>query len=191
MTDRSRDMRGWLTTPLVTLLLAPGIAISLGILVSLSSTSPVDTGERAADDMLVLHARIFAVGWLLLWALPWWRGLRGIRIGAAVVTGLVLIAGPVRLFDWAGLFQGQVPTIDAYVVAYAVLIGIPIIGFVVSVVTGHRLVAGAFVVVALIMGLPIYALAEHHAGGDRRAPGGSAGSVCVMHSGSHDICPGG
>ncbi|MEV6848361.1 hypothetical protein [Actinoplanes sp. NPDC051411] len=187
--DESRDIRGWLVTPLVTLLVAPALAVSVGILVAASSTST--TAEHTADSTLVLHARIFAAGWLLLWALPWWRGLRDIRIGAAAVIGAVLVAGPLRLIDANLVFEEHSPDIPAYILVVIVLIGVPIVGFVLSAIKRHFLLAGAFVIIALVMGLPIYALAARHAGGEHRDPAGSAGPVCVMHSGSHDVCPGG
>jgi hypothetical protein len=187
--DRSRDIPGWSLTPLVTLLLAPALAVSMSILVAASSTST--TAEQTADSTLVLHARIFVAGWLLLWALPWWRGLRDIRIGAAAVIGAVLVVGPLRLVDPTTVFEDHRPHIEGYILVVILLIGVPIVGLIVSAARRRFLQAGLFVVIALIMGLPIYALAEHHAGGEHETPPGSAGSVCVMHSGSHDVCPGG
>jgi hypothetical protein len=39
----------------------------------------------------------FAALWLLLWLVPWWRGLRGPRIGLAIVAGAVLLIAPIRM----------------------------------------------------------------------------------------------
>jgi hypothetical protein len=202
--DRRRDRTGWLTTPLVTLVLAPALAISIGILVAESSTAypgicqaaaATNGCEETVSSMLVLHARIFAAGWLLLWALPWWRGLRAIRIGAAVALGAVLLAAPLRLVDWGGIDLDLRDRSTRYAVVIVLLIGLPLVGFVWSALTGHRWVAAAFVVLALVMGMPVYALARvaYHTNleQDSSPPGGGAGSVCVMHSGSHDVCPGG
>jgi len=114
---RERDLRGWIAVPLVTLVLAPAVAVSLGILVAESSTAyPAICDTAAASNgcqetvygMVAVHARFFLAGWLLLWALPWWRRLRPYRIGAAVLVGLVLIAAPLRLVggvSFDGLFS--------------------------------------------------------------------------------------
>jgi hypothetical protein len=182
-------MRGWLVTPLVTLVVAPALAISMSILVAASSTST--TAEQTADSTLVLHARLFVGGWLLLWAVPWWRGLRDLRTGAAAAIGAVLVVGPLRLIDPSVVLEDGHVRANAYLLVVAVLIGVPIVGFVSSAVRRRFVQAGVFVIIALIMGLPIYALAQRHAGGEHATPPGSAGPACVMHSGSKDVCPGG
>jgi hypothetical protein len=200
--DRGRDLRGWLTTPLVTVVLAPALAISIGVLVAESSTSypgfcdaSVSTNgcEESVFAMFVLHARIFLAGWLLLWALPWWRGLRAARIAVAAVIGAVLLAAPLRLVDWGTVFEDRGRSTNAYLAALVLMIGAPIVGIIWSASIGRRGLAAAFVVLAIFMGLPIYALASHYAGNDRPVPQSVPGAnpPCAMHSGSHDICPGG
>ena len=114
---KTRDLPGWIATPLVTLVLAPALAISLSILVAESSTTYPTICEAAAATngcqetvygMIALHARFFLAGWLLLWAVPWWRRLRPYRIAAAALVALVLIAAPLRLLgpvSVGGLFS--------------------------------------------------------------------------------------
>lgn len=204
--DRRRDLPGWLATPLVTLLLAPGLAISVGILAAESSTTypglcraaeATNGCEETVFAMFVLHARIFLAGWLLLWAVPWWRGLRRIRIAAAVVFSGVLLAAPVRLVDWSNPFDwsdlfGRWPLHGRDTVALLLAFGLPIAGFVWSAFTHRPWLAAAFVVVAIIMGLPAYAVARHRAGwDDHQSVTGGNSRPCIMHSGSHDVCPGG
>jgi hypothetical protein len=53
--------------------------------------------EETLLRMATQHVIVFLFFWLLLWALPWWRGLRAYRVGLAVVTALILIAVPLRL----------------------------------------------------------------------------------------------
>ncbi|MGC4748393.1 hypothetical protein ACLQ28_22465 [Micromonospora sp. DT201] len=39
--------------------------------------------------------------WLLLWVIPWWRGLRTVRVLLAVAAAtVVLVLLPVRMFNW-------------------------------------------------------------------------------------------
>ena len=171
----------------MTLALAPAVAISLGILASLSSTAPDTVGEQAADTMLVLHARVFAGVWLLLWALPWWRGLRDVRIAIAAAAGLVLAAGPVRLFDWSNLFGPGGRVFNTYTIIYIVLVGAPLVGFAWAAFARRKWMAASFVTVALFMGLPLYALAAHRAG-IQPIPPAPAAPACVP-SGALDICP--
>ncbi|WP_167492980.1 hypothetical protein [Micromonospora ureilytica] len=42
-------------------------------------------------------------GGLLLWAIPWWRGLRTVRVLLAVAATVVLVLLPVRMFNWSSL----------------------------------------------------------------------------------------
>jgi hypothetical protein len=104
--DRSRDLLGWLLTPLVTLLLGPAIAASVGVLVFYGSGEPPALCRYAAADnrceettlgMLAEHVVLFGLLWLLLWVTPWWCGLRLARIVLAVVACMVLVAAPLRM----------------------------------------------------------------------------------------------
>jgi hypothetical protein len=53
--------------------------------------------EETVLRMAAQHAVAFLVCWLILWAIPWWRGLRTYRIWLAVATALILVAVPLRL----------------------------------------------------------------------------------------------
>lgn len=221
--DRGRDLRGWIATPLVTLVLAPAVAISVGILVAESSGGyPAICDSAAARNgcqetvyaMIAVHARIFLVGWLLLWALPWWRGLRAVRIGAAVVVGAVLIAAPLRLvspggFDglfsmshWDSLIRDPARTATeesqlstGFLVAALVLTAVPAACALWLTVKGRRWAALLAVLVTIVAMWPSYELARlnYHAG-DRARQLQSVPAPdppCQVHSGSDDVCPGG
>jgi hypothetical protein len=106
--DRRRDLAGWLLTPLVTLLLGPAIAGSVGILGTMFTPvgspaalcGPALADNRCEEVTLAVagrHGMLFGVLWLLLLALPWWRGLRAARIALAVAACLVLVALPLRM----------------------------------------------------------------------------------------------
>ncbi|WP_157740204.1 hypothetical protein [Micromonospora auratinigra] len=93
-------------TPLLTLVAGPVVAGCLGMLVTLGDQSEpafcdrvrAENGcEEATLAMLAGHAVGFAVLWLLLWAVPWWRGLRAVRILLALVAVMVLVAAPIRM----------------------------------------------------------------------------------------------
>jgi hypothetical protein len=107
--DRSRDITGWLVTPLLTLLAAPVLACLAGIL----ATSWADTAgrpptlckealatnscEEVTLGVIGAHGVISGVTWLLLWVIPWWRGLRTLRVLLAVAVTVVLVLLLVRL----------------------------------------------------------------------------------------------
>ncbi|MCI4063434.1 hypothetical protein MRQ36_12945 [Micromonospora sp. R77] len=106
--DRRRDLAGWLLTPLVTLVAAPVTAGAVGVLILLGggfSQSPTFCESVVSDNrceektlaMLGEHAVLFGAVWLLLWLVPWWRGLRTPRVLLAVVATLVLVAAPLRM----------------------------------------------------------------------------------------------
>jgi hypothetical protein len=106
--DRSRDLPGWVLTPLVTLVLGPALATSTGVILVLQGgigSTPVACEQVAADNgceeltlgLLGGHAVGFGLLWLLLWLMPWWRGLRAARIWLAVVACVVLIVAPLRM----------------------------------------------------------------------------------------------
>ncbi|MGC9670766.1 hypothetical protein ACNTMW_29990 [Planosporangium sp. 12N6] len=126
--DRRRDLAVWVVTPLVTLLLGPVIAFCVsgaalgaarGTPPSIDCTSHIYRDENvnrghipdgkgayriqrdcygAETSIIRRYAAAFLVGWVLLWLLPWWRGLRRVRLLLAVVTVLPLVLLPVRLF---------------------------------------------------------------------------------------------
>jgi hypothetical protein len=109
--DRRRDLAGWLVTPLFTLVAAPVLAGIVGVLGNLPHQSgPPPLCETAvADNMceetslkvIGTHVAISGVMWLLLWIIPWWRGLRTVRVLLAVAATVVLVLLPVRMFDWS------------------------------------------------------------------------------------------
>ena len=227
--DRGRDLRGWLVAPLVTLVLAPALAISIGILVAESSTSypgicdaaaATNGCEEAVVAMFALHARIFAAGWLLLWALPWWRGLRPYRIGAAIVVGAVLLGAPLRLvsaalFDgttssgglftmnyWdhvirdGGLTAGQASHLGVgFAVLALVIVGLPAFGALWFGMTRRRAAAAVCALLAIALMVPGYELARlsYHASDRSRQLSvvPDPDPPCQVHSGSDDVCPGG
>ncbi|GAA3961007.1 hypothetical protein [Actinoplanes auranticolor] len=107
-TDRRRDLAGWLLTPLMTLVLGPAVAASVGLLMVLwggLGEVPEVCAETVADnrceeislEMVSQHIAVFGVLWLALWLLPWWRELRGVRTGIAVLACVVLVAAPLRM----------------------------------------------------------------------------------------------
>jgi hypothetical protein len=107
-THRRRDLAGWLLTPLVTLVLGPAVAASVGLLMVLwdpmgevnrvcAQTLADNRCEEVTLEAVGQHVAVFGVLWLGLWLLPWWRGLRGVRIGIAVLACLVLVAAPLRM----------------------------------------------------------------------------------------------
>lgn len=104
--DRRRDLAGWLLTPLYTLVGAPVLAGCVGMIVVLGADQPPELCAAARADntceettlaMLGGHAVLFAVMWLLLWLVPWWRGLRILRILLAVLAAAVLVLAPIRM----------------------------------------------------------------------------------------------
>jgi hypothetical protein len=221
--DRRRDLRGWLAPPLVTLVLAPALAISVGILVAESSTGyPAICDASAASNgcqetifgLFALHARIFLLGWLLLWALPWWRGLRPYRIAGSVAVGAILLAAPLRLVsgvslqgmfrmgDWDQYIRDPARTADevshlatAFAVTALLLLLVPVAAGVWFAVRHRRGAAAVCAVLALLMLGPGYQLARlnYHASDRARqlhvVP--EPDPPCQVHSGSKDVCPGG
>ncbi|MEV4657804.1 hypothetical protein [Micromonospora sp. NPDC049301] len=106
--DRRRDLAGWLLTPLTTLVVAPVVAAALGIVVLVGGAfdrAPALCESALGDNrceevtlgMLGEHAVISAAVWLLLWLVPWWRGLRKLRILLAIIVCAVLVAAPIRM----------------------------------------------------------------------------------------------
>ena len=221
--DRRRDLRGWLAAPLVTLVLAPALAGSIGILVAEASTSYPGICDAAAATngcqetvfaMFTLHARVFLIGWLLLWALPWWRGLRPYRIGAAIAVGAVLLAAPLRLvsatsfdglfsmYHWDQVIRDPARTADelsrlsvTFVVIALGIVALPAAGVLWFAVTRRRWAVVLCAVLTVVMLWPGYELARlsyHASDGARRAQTvPDPDPPCQVHSGSHDVCPGG
>jgi predicted small integral membrane protein len=106
--DRRRDVLGWVLTPLVTLLLGPAVAASVGVLaINGPSEVPALCENAAANNrceettlgMLAEHVVLFGLLWLLLWLTPWWRGLRTARIVLAVIACVVLLVAPLRMAE--------------------------------------------------------------------------------------------
>ncbi|MBY8871823.1 hypothetical protein K7640_08215 [Micromonospora sp. PLK6-60] len=106
--DRRRDLAGWVVTPLLTLVAAPVLACAAGLLASLlhpSPHSPALCQQALADNrceettLRVIGGHVAIAGglWLLLWVVPWWRGLRPLRILLAVAATVVLALLPVRM----------------------------------------------------------------------------------------------
>lgn len=109
--DRHRDVAAWVTTPVVTLLVGPVVGFCTVAALSGLRTSPMlidctggDNGcYQGQTSAIAHHVVAFLIGWLLLWCLPWWRGLRRVRILVAVLTVLPLVLLPIRLL---GMPQG-------------------------------------------------------------------------------------
>ncbi|RLP87670.1 hypothetical protein EAD89_18405 [Micromonospora sp. BL4] len=109
--DRRRDLAGWLVTPLFTLVAAPVLACFAGVLGSLGDKNgpPALCEEAMAENMceeaslgvIGGHVVISSAMWLLLWVIPWWRGLRTVRVLLAVAATVVLVLLPVRMFNWS------------------------------------------------------------------------------------------
>lgn len=106
--DRRHDVAGWLLTPLVTLVAAPLIAGVVGMVALLRGdpNRPPALCESALADnsceettlgMLGEHMVLFAALWLMLWLVPWWRGLRILRVLLAIIASAVLVAAPMRM----------------------------------------------------------------------------------------------
>ena len=105
--DRGRDLRGWVVVPVTTLVVAPLVAGSLGLLMvlagglgeapSICAESAENQCEEITLNALGEHVALFGALWSLLWLTPWWRGLRTARIVLAVVAGAVLVLAPLRM----------------------------------------------------------------------------------------------
>ncbi|MEU8817459.1 hypothetical protein [Actinoplanes sp. NPDC048796] len=175
----------------MTVLLAPAPALSIGVLVARDATDyPALCGTTFAENgcsetilaMVARHARLFAVGWLLLWALPWWRGLRPYRIWWAVAVTAVLVAAPLRLADWPRLYSGfQVDQLftdgsslaeredradAAFSLITVLMVALPALLFFVFLLTDRRpraLTSGALAIVLLIPSIVILKHTYHPA----------------------------
>lgn len=110
--DRRRDLAGWLLTPLITFVVTTLTTGAVGMFVLLAGGyggTPVicepalahNGCEETTYRILREHIILFAVVWLLLWVVPWWRGLRPLRIVLAVLAFAVLIAIPIRITSWS------------------------------------------------------------------------------------------
>jgi hypothetical protein len=105
--DRRRDLAGWLLTPVITLVVAPAIAGLIGMTALLEGSRPVSlceaavaAGNRCGETIVGLLGQplaVFTAAWLALWMMPWWRGLRTLRIGWAAVAAGVLLVGAIRM----------------------------------------------------------------------------------------------
>jgi len=106
--DRGRDVRGWVVVPLATLVVAPLVAGSLGLLMVIGgglgeapSICAARPGQNQCEETTLAtldeHLVLFGALWLLLWLTPWWRGLRAARIVLAVLAGAVLVLAPLRM----------------------------------------------------------------------------------------------
>ncbi|MFF0234310.1 hypothetical protein [Micromonospora sp. NPDC005254] len=111
LANRRRDLAGWLVTPLFTLVAAPVLAGIVGVLGNFGDHNgpPALCKKAVADNMceetslgvIGTHLAISGAMWLLLWIIPWWRGLRTVRVLLAVAATVVLVLLPVRMFDWS------------------------------------------------------------------------------------------
>ncbi|MEV0398407.1 hypothetical protein [Polymorphospora rubra] len=108
LVDRRRDLAGWLVTPLFTLVAAPVLACIVGVLANLGNDAmhtPALCEKAMANNMceettlgvIGGHAVVSGAMWLLLWVIPWWRGLRTLRVLLAVAATVVLALLAVRL----------------------------------------------------------------------------------------------
>lgn len=105
--DRRRDLAGWLVTPLFTLVAAPVLAGIAGGLATLAvnnappalceETTAYNMCEESILGVIGRHVVISAAMWLLLWVIPWWRGLRTLRVLLAIAATVVLVLLPLRM----------------------------------------------------------------------------------------------
>jgi hypothetical protein len=113
--DRTRDLANWLTVPFVTLIAGPLLAVCTGVVLTLLSHAGVSSLTEnactstegnvgldcyAAETALIQrHLAAFLIGWLLLWCLPWWRGLRRARLLIAALSVLPLVLLPLEMLQ--------------------------------------------------------------------------------------------
>ncbi|MFY1573397.1 hypothetical protein ACN26Z_00685 [Verrucosispora sp. WMMD703] len=103
--DRHRDLTGYVLTPLLTLAAAPLVACCTALLADDGQAYPsvcdpvraVNGCEERVLGIVAGHVLSFAALWLLLWVLPWWRGLRMARILLAVIASAVVVALVLRI----------------------------------------------------------------------------------------------
>ncbi|GID93391.1 hypothetical protein Adi01nite_28030 [Amorphoplanes digitatis] len=105
-TDRRRDLLAYICVPLVTLFAVPTLVLFWGIAILGNSTGTpaicdgvraVNGCEEATWAVIRVHVLGFLGLWALLWALPWWQGLRTPRVLFAAAAGAFLFAGLLRL----------------------------------------------------------------------------------------------
>jgi hypothetical protein len=106
MSDRRRDLLGYISVPVVTLFAAPVLVAFWGIVILGSdSYAPsmcdnvraVNGCEELTWGVIRVHVLGFLGVWALLWVLPWWRGLRQPRVLLALLSGAVLFAAVLRM----------------------------------------------------------------------------------------------
>ena len=106
--DRRRDLVAWLVTPLATLIFAPMAAGALGLFLwqqgdldkspAICKAVLADNGcEETTLSMLGEHLVFFGAAWLLLWLVPWWRGLLLPRVALALAVSAILIDVPIQM----------------------------------------------------------------------------------------------
>jgi hypothetical protein len=95
-------------TPLVTLIFAPMAAGALGLFFwqqgdldqspAICKAVLADNGcEETTLGMLGEHLVFFGAAWLLLWLVPWWRGLLLPRVALALAVSAILIDVPIQM----------------------------------------------------------------------------------------------
>jgi hypothetical protein len=88
---QQRDLAHWLLMPWVTLIVAgPVFLASTGLaLLDYGTCTAADQGCASAQASRIwswFTIGVFVAGWLSLWCLPWWRGLRRVRTIVAVAA---------------------------------------------------------------------------------------------------------
>jgi hypothetical protein len=105
-TDRRRDLLAYIAVPVVTLFAAPMLVIFWGIVILGSGNGApsmcdevraVNGCEELTWSLIRAHVLGFLGLWALLWALPWWRGLRQPRVMLALASGAVLFVALLRM----------------------------------------------------------------------------------------------
>ncbi|WP_146603531.1 hypothetical protein [Micromonospora endophytica] len=103
--DRRRDLAGYLLVPLFTLIAAPVVACCAALLANDGGPypevcEPVRAVNGCEEEILGIaagHILVAAALWLLLWLLPWWRGLRLVRIVLAAIAFVALTTLAIRI----------------------------------------------------------------------------------------------
>jgi len=105
--NRDRDVANWLTTPFIALAIGAmtsGGMFSVVIMWSALSYDSTVCGDACPDlshlgTWFVTTAIAFPVSLVMLWFVPWWRGLRRLRYGLALAAVLIATLVPIVMLS--------------------------------------------------------------------------------------------